>query len=188
MFSHFFGINPEAFVSFANEILHIDMNNDFSIEREKKNIDLLISDENNVIVIENKIKSSINGVESRHDIYSELVQSQLKKYYQYVTGDEEYKHRTASCFIFSPNYNHIDLSRFSCGEKYTIVYYRDIYNFFVNHSTMFDGEPYFNDFVNVLYKHTKDYDNDLEEEMQRRFQNAIYKANCKKRSLTGGAI
>jgi hypothetical protein len=33
-------------------------------------------------------------------------------------------------------------------------------------------------FINAMYKHTKDYDNDLEEEMQRRFQNTI--CNAKK--------
>ena len=38
--------------------------------------------------------------------------------------------------------------------------------------------PYFDDFINAMYKHTKDYDNDLEEEMQRRFQNTI--CNVKK--------
>ncbi|MDF9409970.1 hypothetical protein L7E55_16730, partial [Pelotomaculum isophthalicicum JI] len=37
---------------------------------------------------------------------------------------------------------------------------------------------YFDDFINAMYKHTKDYDNDLEEEMQRRFQNTI--CNAKK--------
>ncbi len=89
----------------------------------------------------------------------------------------------ASCFIFSPNYNRIDLSRFSCGEKYAIIYYRDIYNFFLENRAFYDGELYFDDFVNALYKHTKDYDNDLEEEMQRRFQNAICRASDEKKKV-----
>ena len=42
------------------------------------NIDLLIEDDMHVIIIENKIKSKING--TRHDVDSELAQSQLKKY------------------------------------------------------------------------------------------------------------
>lgn len=41
---------------------------------------------------------------------------------------------------------------------------------------------YFDDFINAMYKHTKDYDNDLEEEMQRRFQNTI----CKAKKGSGG--
>lgn len=36
-----------------------------------------------------------------------------------------------------------------------------------------------------MYKHIKDYDNDLEEEMQRRFQNAIYKAKKTNVELRG---
>lgn len=179
MFAYFFNINREAFSRFASDILHIEMQTDFTIEREKKNIDLLISDENNAVVIENKIKSSINGVDDRHDIYSDQVQSQLKKYYHFVTSDDEYLKKIASCFIFSPNYNRIELSKFSCGEKYTIVYYREIYNFFVENRRLFDEVPYFDDFINAMYRHTKDYDNDLEEEMQRRFQNTI--CNAKRR-------
>lgn len=171
------GINRDAFSKFTQEVLSVDIQTDFIIEREKKNIDLLISDKNNAVVIENKIKSSINGInEKRHDIYSNQVQSQLKKYYQYVTTDDEYCMKTVSCFIFSPNYNRIDLSKFSCGEKYTVVYYSEIYNFFIENRNFYDGVPYFADFINAMYKHTKDYDNELEEEMQRRFRNSIYKA------------
>ena len=183
MFAYFFDINRAAFSRFAQEVLSVDIQTDFTIEREKKNIDLLISDKNNAVVIENKIKSSINGINERHDIYSNQVQSQLNKYYQFVTTDDEYCKKTVSCFIFSPNYNRIDLSKFSCGEKYTVVYYREIYNFFVENSNLYDGVPYFTDFINALNKHTKDYDNELEEEMQRRFQSTIYKA--KKRENEG---
>ena len=60
-----------------------------------------------------------------------------------------------------------------------IVYYREIYSFFVENSNLYDGVPYFKDFISAMYKHTKDYDNELEEEMQRKFQNTIY--NAKKR-------
>ena len=179
MFAYFFNINREAFSRFANDVLHIEIQTDFTIEREKKNIDLLISDINNAVVIENKIKSSINGIDDRHDIYSDQVQSQLKKYYQFVTSEDEYCTKAASCFIFSPNYNRIELSKFSCGEKYTVVYYREIFNFFIENKNLFDDVPYFEDFINAMHKHTMDYDNELEEEMQRRFQNTIY--NAKKR-------
>lgn len=183
LFAHFFNINREAFSKFSDEVLSFKIQTDFTIEREKRNIDLLISDKKKVIVIENKIKSSINGINASHDIYSNQVQSQLKKYYQFVTTDNEYCNKTARCFIFSPNYNRIDLSKFSCGEKYTIVYYRKIYNFFVENKSLFDKVPYFEDFINAMHKHTKDYDNDLEEEMQRRFQNTIF--NAKKRENVG---
>ena len=188
MFAYFFDINRDAFSRFAQKVLSVDMQTDFTIEREKNNIDLLISDKNNAVVIENKIKSSINGINERHDIYSNQVQSQLKKYYQFVTTDNEYRKKTVSCFIFSPNYNRIELSKFSCGEKYTVVYYREIYNFFVENRNLFDEVPYFEDFINAMHKHTKDYDNELEEEMQRRFQNTIYKAKSVKEADDDGRI
>ena len=126
--------------------------------------------------MENKIKSSINGISERHNIYSDRVQSQLNKYFDFVTTDENYSNKVAKCFIFAPNYNRIDLSKFAQGEKYTVIYYREIYEFFVKYSEFFNGIDYFEDFVKSMYKHTKDYDDELEIEMQRRFQNALEKA------------
>lgn len=79
LFKYIFDSNPNAFIKFVKEVLEIkDFSNDFMVLREKANIDLLILDKNNAIVIENKIKSSINGICERHDIGSELIQSQLK--------------------------------------------------------------------------------------------------------------
>lgn len=50
-------------------------------------------------------------------------------------------------------------------KKYTVVYYREIYNFFIENRKMFVEAPYFKDYIKALHKHTKDYDKDLEEEM-----------------------
>lgn len=72
---------------------------------------MLISDKNNAVVIENKIKSSINGINEWHDIHSNQVPSQLKKYYQFVTTDDEYCNKIVNRFIFSPNHNRIDFSK-----------------------------------------------------------------------------
>lgn len=175
MFAYYFNQNREAFSRFAREVLHVDIQPDFVIKREKRNIDLLISDEKHVVAIENKIKSSINGVDERHDINSDLVQSQLNKYFEYITADDEYSTKKPNCYVFLPNHNRIDLSRFSCGDKYTVVYYREIYRFFDANKGLFEDVPYFDDFIHAMYKHTKDIDNDLEEEMQRRFLVAIHK-------------
>ena len=171
MLAYFFNYNKEVFTQFSREILQVNIKAEFIIEREKNNIDLLISDQNNVIVIENKIKSGINGI--RHDIYSEEYQSQLQKYYNFAKSNKEYRDKNISCFIFSPNYNHINLERFTYGEKYTVINYREIYEFFNRHKVTFEGVKYYDDFINATYKHSKDYDNDLEEEMQRRFQRTI---------------
>lgn len=43
---------------------------------------MLVIDDNDVIVIENKIKSGINGIEINED--GDTVQTQLEKYRKYV--------------------------------------------------------------------------------------------------------
>lgn len=173
MLAYFFEQRRELFVEFARYVLDLELEEHFIIEREKRNIDLLIYDEKNVVIIENKIKANVNGVNVRHNIYSNQIQSQLTKYYRYAVTDKEYQGKKVSCFIFSPNYNKIDLTRFISGDKYTVIYYKEIYTFFHENRKQFEGIAYFQEFINAMYKHTKDYDNELEEEMERRFQNTI---------------
>jgi|GEM_PF-224514 len=175
LLAYFFSSNREVFVKFSKDVLGVSIKPNFSIEREKHHIDMLICDDRNVIVIENKIKSSISGSDERHNIYSDLVQSQLSKYYKYVTTNKEYKDKESSCFIFSPDYNYIDLKGYESGEQYKVINYSEIYDFFKDNEVLFKDVPYFKDFIKALYRHTKPYDNDLEEEMQRRFILAIQK-------------
>lgn len=166
LLSHYFLQNAEVFLQFCKEILNIELNKKYIIERETQdNIDLLIQDDRNVIVIENKIKSGINGI--KHDVYSEEIQSQLCKYYEYATELAQNNNRNVKCFIFSPNYNYLNLSNYKAGSYYTIIKYSEIYNFYINHVNDFDR--YFNDFIKALYKHTLDVNNELFEEMRRRF-------------------
>jgi len=170
LFSHYFLQNPEVFVQFCREILCVEIDKNYTIEREtQKNIDLLIQDKNNVIVIENKIKSGINGI--RHDIYSDEIQSQLSKYHEYASNLAKKDNRKVKCFIFSPNYNKIDTSKFKVGKEYKNIEYSEIHSFFVKYSNEFDR--YFYDFVKALYKHTFDVNNELSEEMRRRFSRKI---------------
>ncbi len=175
MLAYFLNKNKKAAQKFASEILEVSIDFDFTLEREKHNIDLLLTDNFNVVVIENKIKSSINGLseDSRHNLYGELVQSQLNKYYEIVTTQKEYADKKPHFYIFSPNYNRIDIKKFSKGQNYKIIYYSEIYKFFYKNKEFYKDIAYFNDFINALHKHTKEYDDSLEIEMQRRFINAI---------------
>ena len=59
------------------EIDKFDSSN-YKIYREWEHIDILIEDESNVIIIENKIKSKING--ERHDINNNEIINQLVIY------------------------------------------------------------------------------------------------------------
>lgn len=173
LFLYIFKAYPATFVGFANEILGVSISSSFSIERERANIDLWIEDKNNILVIENKIKSGINGVSARHD-FSEggLIQSQLLKYYNYAEKEKEKENKNVSYFIFVPNYNKIDLKQYSGSKNYKEIRYSEIYDYF---SKIEINDVYFKEFVNSLYKHTKDREVDYAEDMAIRFLKQIRK-------------
>lgn len=183
LFAYFFNQNKKAFCKFAQEILKItDFNENFEIKREyacdEDNngtidgfVDLLIFDKNKTITIENKIKSGINGVSERHDINSELVQSQLKCYHRHVS--REYTDYQNHFYIFAPDYNKLDISKHECANYYSIIKFSKIYNWFNENKYFYQDNKYFEDFLSALYKHTKAVDNSLEEEMHKKFVNAI---------------
>ena len=166
LLAHYFMQSPKVFAAFCKETLGIkSIDQNYTIERETQdNIDLLIQDRNNVIVIENKIKSGINGI--RHDVYSNEIQSQLCKYYDFA--NDIANGRTVSCFIFSPDYNYLDIKNYKASQYYKVIKYSEIYKFFLKQDTaVFD--KYFDDFLKGMYKHTLMVDSELFEEMRRRF-------------------
>lgn len=162
MFSYFLGKHRDLGRAFAKKELGIELDPNYVIKREFHNIDLWIEDEHNVIVIENKIKSGINGVSSRHDFSeSGLLQSQLSKYYEIGTNYAEENGKNAYFFLFVPNYNKLDLRKYSGSGKYTVIQYRTLYDFFMHHKNVDD--IYYADFCKALYKHTKDIPVDYSE-------------------------
>lgn len=150
MFQYFLNKDKDLFKKFMSEILEVETQGDYSIGREVKNIDLLIEDENNIIVIENKIKSGINGI--RHDIYSDGIQSQLEKYYNYA--EENAKGRTVKCFIFSPDYNQLDLQGYDKSKNYKIIKYSKLFEFFDKNNKNKIDDKYYNDFLSALKMHS----------------------------------
>ena len=161
MFNYFFSKYSYLFVDFAREILNININPTYSIKREFHNIDLWIEDDTNILIIENKIKSGINGVSYRHDFSDGcLIQSQLSKYYSFAENYAREKHKRASYFLFLPNHNKLDLSLYEGSKLYKEIRYRDIYNYLVSKNV---NDPYYLDFCNALYKHTKDIPIDYSE-------------------------
>ena len=153
--------------SFARDVLGIpDFSVKYKVDREHKNIDIYIDADSHLIVIENKIKSKINGIQGqRHDLTGEYVQSQLSKYYDYANNERD--NRTLKCYIFLPDYNYCDegLEKFVAHEKYTIVRYSTIYDFFLKYNIGHPGIPYMDDFVKALKRHTKPIYRDLFGEM-----------------------
>lgn len=171
LLAYIFEENKRVFVDFVKQVLGVDdFGLDFEIIRESNNnIDLWIEGENSVIVIENKIKSKING--ERHDIYSDLVQSQLSKYYQYA--HDERPGKDIHCFIFSPDYNMINLDKYKAGKYYNLVNYSQIYNFYLDNAGRMIHTEYFREFIDAVYLHSNTVDNSNFETMKQRFIEAI---------------
>lgn len=206
LFQHIFESSPELFAKFADEVLSVDnlgnkianedgkilnISKNIKVKREEGHIDILIEDKENVIVIENKIKSDING--EKYNIYGELITDQLRDYYYYVNGNKrqgdyyvpdkelenKYANKNSFFYIFAPDYNQINEARLEKNVllgcvKYIIINYSRIYDFFNRYKKDYsDKIPYYNEFLYALSKHTDLVDNVLEKEMQNRFANII---------------
>lgn len=167
MFAYFFDQNRSVFIDFTKNVLKIpSFSSNFRIVRESNdNVDLWIEDDNSIIIIENKIKSKING--ERHEIYSEKVQSQLNKYYCYAK--EQYPNKIVYCYIFTPNYNPINLQKYKAGEYYKIINYSDIYKFYMKYAGKMLHTSYFSEFLDAIHIHASTLDNSNYEIMKNRF-------------------
>ena len=116
----------------SNKIDKNELEN-MEIIREEHNIDILLKSETDVIVIENKIDSKINGKGKSKK------ESQLSNYYKYVS--KQYKNLKKHFFILKPNYNHIQKNKFKNGDDYKIISYDELYEILIGKKY----EPYDND-------------------------------------------
>ena len=173
LLAYFFEKDKHLFSKFADEVLGIqDFSNQFNIVRESNNnIDLWIESDKHILVIENKIKSKING--ERHDLESEEIQSQLKKYYDYAADQASKEAKQFKCFIISPDYNRLDISKYEAGTNYTIIPYSKIYDFYFRYAGEMIYINYFSEFLDALKKHSMTIDNSNFEDMKRKFISTI---------------
>lgn len=170
MLAFFFRRNRKVFCDFAKEVLKIDMESNFTIEREWEHIDLLITDENKVIVIENKIKSAINGVKDSGE-------SQLSDYVGKVNNEKAFKNKKKHFFILSPDYMNLHTENLNNAKDYNPLKYSVIYGFYKDKKDYFNDIPQcYAEFLAALEKQSKPTDNSLEEEMYDRFRRAIKEA------------
>lgn len=142
------------------------------IAREEKNIDILIDDvqSSTVIVIENKIKSELNG---RHSTDSIL--NQLDKYYDYIENEyASYKNKVYLLLV--PNYSRIseDSLKSEKQKKFDIIHYHDLYDILKQNHV---EDKYYKDFVNAVNFHSESSDNHFEEIMKRKMQKLINESN-----------
>lgn len=154
LLAYFFEYSHRSFQKFASDatLLDIDdMRTSFVIYREvKERIDLWIESDKDVIVIENKIKSGINGV--TQDDYS-----QLDKYREYTEEYVKGNGKKPHYYIFAPDYARFDLAKYDPAGNYKLIKYSDIYNFFVKETETYIADRSFPDFIRGLKRHTKTY-------------------------------
>ncbi len=148
---------------FVEKVLEISnenvINGNPKITRESiGNIDLLIEVGGCAIIIENKIKSGING--QKNNGYS-----QLEKYVK--IADEYFKNsnRTLYFYVLRPDYNNEDYTVFNEGNRYSEIKYSKIYEIIENRN----NGLHFDEFKRVVKKHSAEYDNELFELMNDRF-------------------
>lgn len=150
LLAYYFDFNHEAFTRFAKQKSLLDipkMDADFSITREKKNIDLWIESNEHIIVIENKIKSGINGID-------EAGKSQLDKYQEYAQKEARKSGKALHFYLFVPDYSNIDFKKYNPSGLYKEIPYSAIYEFFVKNVSSFFGDQYFTEFLRALKRQT----------------------------------
>ena len=157
LLQHYFEYDKNIFRKFAKDLLRVDdFSSQFEIIRESvNNIDLLVKGSKHVFVIENKIRSGINGIKLHGG------ESQLNKYQDKIEDrvrdpDDEYElcGKEPHYYIFTPNYNHIDISKYKLKKPYKIITYKELYEFFSNNATSYIDDKYFPDFLKGLRRHT----------------------------------
>ena len=147
------------------------------VDREEANIDILVKSNGKTIVIENKVKSALNG-HSEEDVNGEEFRDQLKRYYEYV----ECEYKNGKYFIFAPNYNPINKENWGgCMVNGKLINMKDVWEVvrydkildFCDGYHGFDGsneEWNFNEFKKALKVHTVESLQNYYREMQIRMR------------------
>ena len=149
-------------------------------------IDLCIRDNKTLIMIENKIKSDINTIDS--DKKKDDGQfDQLNRYWDYAKwktevnseDDNKDKNKIIKAYILAPDYNIPKLNDKNC-KNWRIIKYSDLYHFLQTFRCVFENDVNFIYFFEALKLHTFSNINDiLYYEMQEKFFNRIKTLNNK---------
>lgn len=153
---------------YKKEKIDIILNTPWIVERERNTkienvksssgrIDIFISNNENIIVIENKIKSDINTIATDNND-----KTQLNRYVNYVDwlikNNNCQKEPGCHFFILTPNYNIPQISD-EMKDKYKIITYRDLYEF-LKDKTEVKNDQNFKALLEVIHRHTHDNVND----------------------------
>ena len=172
MLAYYFENNPAILQDFVNKILGLPFKAPFSVKREYKHTDILIENADGAaIILENKIKSGINGL-------SEDGRNQLDKYVEEIS--KQYGLENTYGFVLCPNYNIIKISnyknaanqhliaRYYTKSKENVIPYTKLYDFFSIYKENVN-DKYYEDFLKALKLHISKSDTTLRDIMLERF-------------------
>lgn len=200
--------NNEYCKAFIRDVLELEedyYNDNYKVVREEHNVDILLKGKSHIIVIENKIKSDINGRnitkdkiikdifgnEEINDLRQELTEepvgdhriSQLCKYWyyaQYVAAKNEIDENNIKGFVLIPNYQTALITESSIqkefkGDMYQLINYRKLYDMSKN----MNGDVrdlYYDQYLLGLERQSRDTDNYKQAREMNKFINRI--KNC----------
>ena len=162
----------------CKKIFGVDIEKTASIKREFHHVDIWIQDGNNIVIIENKIHSGLNGKDGK----------QLKNYMKEAEKEAKKNNIDKSnikYFVIAPNYyTKIPKEKLKVkNNEYKMVRYKEIYNIFNNHQLEKDIykdqkyldeiNSYYKDFKRALLAHSKDSNTTKSEAMERRFYSRL---------------
>lgn len=152
----------------------IELTEGFTVSREESctnggRIDLLVRAQDDLVVIENKIKSDINSIEEDGE------GKQLRRYFDYANcrvsqSDCPYFGKTIHYVILTPKYNIPVIEDEQMRDVYKVVTYADLYDYLKENFSVFKHDINFVSFYDAMHRHTHDNVNDyLFYEMQDKF-------------------
>lgn len=157
---------------FAREVLELTdgIGREHEVLRESKHIDLLIKDveHKRCIVIENKIKSGINGQKSNGTTQLDDYCTQAQK----IAKNKNWNVDNNQFFIFTPDYNNISTSE-KINGKWTVIKYSQIYKFFHDSKDEYKKYLFIEHFIRALARHKSEYPDEIFEDMRRKFIDTI---------------
>ena len=118
---------------------------------------MLIRDDNNIIVIENKIKSDINSIEGDNE------GEQLERYYNYISWstqkDKPDEGKNPHFMILAPNYNQPHIKSKDMEELYQVITYGELYTYLDGKDEV-KNDHNFKAFFEAMHRHTHENVND----------------------------
>ena len=203
LFYYFFQKYPQL----INKLFNVD-GTGWTVEREKQKMDIRIYNDNKFIIIENKIKSDINGTKEKKRMKTipegiefndegyqieeyngqKLIYSQLSDYFKKAQekNDKDEKDREIRCFIIAPSYSTIstDKQAYAYGDEYKVIDYKDIKEKFLEFSkTLKLKDYYLEEFIKALEKHCGLVDNEHRNILMSRLEQRVKEFNRNKDSI-----